>query len=102
MDTPATTPEPLPTTERLARALEATGDPALAGMIMRARAGYYDDFKSPLAMPERQLVIDLRQAGQTGLLERAMDGEFDSTAAESQAWAASEDGQNTFRELFGR
>jgi hypothetical protein len=78
--------EQLPTTERLARALEAANDPALAPMIERARAGHYDDFKSQLDAPITALVRDLRAAGHLELAQRARDGEFDSTPAEGAAW----------------
>lgn len=73
------------TTERLARALEAANAPK--AMIVAARAGCYDDFKSESATPCMDLVRDLTQAGLTFLAERATDGEFDATPAESEAWA---------------
>jgi hypothetical protein len=59
------TDQTIPTTERLARALEAALCPSW--MIDRARAGYYDDFKSDLALPCMQLVADLMGIGQTKL-----------------------------------
>jgi hypothetical protein len=77
-----------PTTERLATALEAAGAPP--GMVDRARAGYYDDFKSELATPCIQLVADLRAAGLDELAARAIDGEFDGTPEESAAWFEAE------------
>jgi hypothetical protein len=76
----------IPTPERLARALEALNDPNLAGMIEKARAGYYDDFKSPLALPEIQLVQDLIALGRRDFAQRVVDGEFDATLEESNAW----------------
>jgi hypothetical protein len=82
--------EQLPTTERLAHALEAANDPALAPMIALARAGHYDDFKSDLATPIVQLVNDLERAGHPELAQRAKDGEFDGTIEEGQAWFESE------------
>jgi len=78
----------IPTTERLAQAMEQAGCPA-DGIAM-ARQGYYDDFKSPLATPIVQLVSDLRANGFLELAQRAMDGEFDSTPEESAAWFESE------------
>ena len=54
----------LPTTERLALALELEGAPAQ--MVDAARAGCYDDFRSESATP--------------------MNGEFDSTQEEAEAW----------------
>ncbi|MBD1995323.1 hypothetical protein H6G00_01590 [Leptolyngbya sp. FACHB-541] len=73
-----------PTTERLARAMEQADCPT--DMIARARAGYYDDYKSELAMPCQQLVADLRAIDKDALVQRAIDGEFDGTPAESEAW----------------
>jgi hypothetical protein len=61
-------------------------------MITAARAGCYDDFKSESATPIMDLVRDLRQAGLTHLAQRAMDGEFDATQEESEAWANGPDG----------
>ena len=73
-----------PTKERLAAAL---GEAGLSVMQQRAAAGYYDDFESPLATPIIQLVTDLRAAGREDLAKLAMNGEWDSTREESQAWA---------------
>jgi hypothetical protein len=71
------------TKERLAQALHAEG---LFGMEAKAREGYYDDYESPLATPIIQLVTDLREHSANGLAKRAMDGEFDGTKEESEAW----------------
>ena len=90
----------LPTTEKLARALEAVNDSKLAEMIRRAREGYYDDFRSPLALPTVQLVHDLIAAGQREMADRAIDGEWDATKEEGEAWARSPEGQEVFRELL--
>jgi hypothetical protein len=87
-----------PTTVRLARALEAALLPV--EMVRRARAGYYHDFLSELAMPETQLVADLRAHGQHALARRVIDGEFDATLEESDAWAESPDGRAVFRSLL--
>lgn len=89
----------IPTTERLARDLEEAGAPA--EMVQLARNGYYDDFKSPLAMPEAQLMHDAREAGLQSIVEGVMDGRWDATREEADAWAASPDGQETFQELLG-
>jgi hypothetical protein len=88
-----------PTTERLARALEEAGAPT--AMIERARQGYYDDFKSPLAMPEMQLLTDARAAGLESIAEGVLRGEWDATKEESDAWARSPEGQAAFQELLG-
>jgi hypothetical protein len=63
---------------RLAAALKEIGAHTMADA---AADGYYDDFKSPLAMPITQLVTDLAKLGTTAALDlrrRAMDGEFDA------------------------
>ena len=101
-------------TARLVRALREL--PTLAvppAMIRRAEAGYYHDYLSPLAMPEMALVNELgslanhpsraRTSGLAlmGLRQRVIDGEFDASKAESDAWAASPEGQATFAELIG-
>jgi len=88
----------IPTTERLARDLEEAGAPA--EMIQRAREGYYDDYKSSLAMPEVQLVADARAAGLDAIVQGVYDGRWDATKEEADAWAASPEGQETFRELL--
>lgn len=88
-----------PTTERLARALEAARAPA--AMVRKARDGYYDDYKSPLAMPETRLYNDAKAAGLHAIAAAVLDGEFDATKEESDAWAASPEGQQAFRDLTG-
>lgn len=75
-----------PTTERLAKALEAGGAPA--EMVRRARAGAYDDYKSESACPCMDLVGELAELGLEDLQTRAMDGEWDATEEEGAAWAA--------------
>lgn len=69
----------LPPGERLARALEACRDPKLAGLTQRARAGYYDEARSPLMLPIVHLIRDLTEAGYPELVRQARRGEFDST-----------------------
>ena len=86
-----------PTAERLARAMAQALCPI--SMVKRAREGYYDDYRSDLAMPLVQLVDELRGIGQHALAERVVAGEFDGTKEESDAWARSPEGQATFREL---
>ena len=75
----------------------------------KARTGYYHDFLSPLDLPEIALINDLGVAAQThpdnaaaimGLRERVMNGDFDASDEESEAWAASPEGQETFRMLI--
>lgn len=90
--------ETLSTKERLAQAIEARRAKAIEAkegnghglavqrMIQRAREGYYDDYESPLATPMINLVNDLRAVGFGDLAERAIDGEFDGTKEEGEAW----------------
>lgn len=72
------------TKERLAKELEANSAPDW--MIKNARNGQYDDFESSNATPIGQLVTDCRKAGLGALAQRAIDGEFDSTKEEADAW----------------
>ncbi len=83
-DTSETVTRQLPTNERLALAMTEARCPDQ--MIRLTRAGHYDDFKSELATPLTQLVIDLQAIGQTELSQRVMEGEFDGTIEESAAW----------------
>jgi hypothetical protein len=100
-------PKPIPpegddeihSTEKLAQALSAVDDPAMYYMVDRARSGYYHSFLSPHALPELELVKDLRELGHLELVARVLDDEFDETMAESDAWSRSEDGQETVSEL---
>jgi len=81
----------------LAGELQAAGAPL--GMIAKARAGYYDDYKSPLATPIMQLVRDLSAAGLPELMARATRGDFDANKEEADAWAASPEGQQAYADL---
>lgn len=98
------------TTEKLARALrEIPGVPE--AMIGKAAGGHYHDYLSPLTFPEIQLVRDLRALASTPatprnsrpllrrLADRVIAGEFDATKEESDEWARSPEGQETFRQL---
>lgn len=98
------------TTAKLARALSAIpGVPR--EMVQRAVDGYYHDFLSPLAMPELQLVADLRELANApampkdsrpllrAMAQQVIDGEYDASKEESDAWARSPEGQETFRQL---
>lgn len=98
------------TTVRLAKALQAIpGVPK--DMIKRAFDGYYHDYLSPLDLPEIQLVADLRSLASLpatprnsrpllrALADAVIAGEYDATKAESDEWARSPEGQETFRQL---
>lgn len=110
----------IPTTERLARALEVLqretglGYP-LARVIDLARKGHYDDYKTTIAYPQTELVRDLAGLVNLGMpaevvervgafIGRVQNGEFDATQAEGEAWARSDEGRATLgilRDFFG-
>jgi hypothetical protein len=104
------------TTAKLVRALREL--PTLAvppAMIRRAEAGYYHDYLSPLALPEMALVNELgglanhpsrsgdpaARVALMALRQRVIDGEFDASKAESDAWARSPEGRAAFASLVG-
>lgn len=87
----------IPTTQKLADALREAGAPE--GMIQEALNGFYDDFKSELPFPISQLASDAKRYGLEVIEARALNGDFDGQAWESDEWAASEEGQAAFREL---
>jgi|SRR6188768_87928 len=98
------------TKDILAQALEDVG---LDAMAEKAATGYYHDFLSPLATPEMQLVSDLafeihfnpdhpHHAGIVALRQRVINGDFDANQAESDEWAASDEGQAAFGALIGK
>jgi hypothetical protein len=85
----------MPTTERVALALEAINAPV--HMIAAARAGRYDDFKSQSATPIGDLVSDLwdlKTPAAQALSERAAGGEFDATREEADDWYRRQGWQN--------
>lgn len=88
------------TKDVLADELEKAG---LKEMADKARTGYYHDFLSPLDMPCMQLSNDLAKAGTQealALRSRHHNGEFDASLEESNAWAESADGKDTFQMLL--
>ena len=88
------------TKDKLADALLAADLPEMAA---KAREGYYDDFLSPLDLPILALATDLAKAGTPAALvlcRRVIDGDFDATREESDAWANSPDGQAVFAKFF--
>lgn len=81
----------------------------LMEMSLQARGGYYHDFLSPLDLPEMALVAALGAAATARpdkalaiqmLMRRVTNGDFDASTEESEAWAQSQDGQDTFRRLI--
>ncbi|MGC0395917.1 MULTISPECIES: hypothetical protein [Bradyrhizobium] len=99
------------TKDKLAAALREVG---LAKMADKAATGYYHDFLSPLDLPEIQLMRDLALAADdagkandatrfceiVALRDRAMNGDFDASAEESDEWAKSPEGQDAMRLLI--
>ena len=87
------------TTEKLALALEEANLPEMA---KAARQGFYHNYLSPLPAPCLQLEADLRSQ-HTDAAEKVrllhLNGEFDATKDESDAWAESPDGKAVFAEL---
>lgn len=96
------------TKDFLAQELRKAG---LSAMADKAATGYYHDYLSPLDLPCQQLAHDLktfanapslsaprRHEVQT-LLARHMNGEFDASKEESEAWASSDEGKETFGKL---
>lgn len=60
-------------------------------MADAAVTGHYDDFLSPLDMPITALITDLRKIDTPAALvvaQQAIDGEFDATEEEADAWFA--------------
>lgn len=87
------------TTEKLASALAEQHLPD--ELIERARAGEFDDFKSPHIAPQHALIDELQKVEYQGdLYERIARGEFDGTAEESKSWIESEDGQAALGDLL--
>jgi hypothetical protein len=87
------------TKDRLADTLRQAELPELAE---RAAAGEFDDFQSVHPFPQIMLAGLLVDAGTDqalALRARLLDGEFDATDEEADAWAESDEGQETFREL---
>lgn len=112
---PPVPPDTEHTTARLVRALRAVPEPgAPISMIERAERGYYHDYLSPLALPEMALAEELaalaRHPTRAGAPAEAilairagvLNGEYDASKAESDAWAASPEGRATFDALRRR
>lgn len=94
------------TKDMLADALREIG---LNDMADKAATGFYHDFLSPLDLPEMQLINELgaamskatdRKDQIMALRMRVIDGDFDASAEESEEWAKSAEGQETFKKLL--
>jgi hypothetical protein len=100
-----------PTPQYLGRVLEWIG--FLEDMPRRAREGHFDDFFAPPEIADgfelHRLVEELKhrktniprisRLRTNAVITAVMEGEFDATKEESDRWAASKDGQETFRKL---
>jgi hypothetical protein len=87
------------TKDKLAAALH---EAELHDLALLAANGHFDDFLSELAFPQIILAEALHKVGTPAayaLRERLMNGEFDATLKEAEAWAESPDGQTTFARL---
>jgi len=113
---PPVPPDTEHSTWRLVAALRAVPEPGAVpeALIQRAEAGHYHDYLSPLALPELALVNELGALANhpsrarlpsglalMGIRQRVIDGEFDATKAESDAWARSPDGRAAMAALMG-
>jgi hypothetical protein len=85
-------------TTRLVAALLKVGAPD--DLVAAALQGAFHDFKSPSATPIIDLVQECERHGLSGIAAAARAGEFDATREEADEWAASADGQATFRQLI--
>lgn len=89
------------TKDKLSAELRNAG---LNEMADKAATGYYHDFLSPLDTPCIQLATDLEAQGTPealALLSRHMDGEFDASKDESDAWMDTSEARGIFQSLCG-
>ena len=91
-----------PTTEKLAQALEELHDPKLVDMIKRARQGYYDDYKSPIADPHLELIADLLVLDCPEMATRAEEGEWNAPSWERREALVKEARELLYREWPGK
>lgn len=96
----------IPTKLRLAAALREAASQAQSHnaakyeeFAQRAETGEFDDYGSAYLCPITQLHSELRAEGFTKFAARVANGEFDATKEESDAWAASPEGQEAARML---
>jgi hypothetical protein len=87
------------TKDRLAAALREI---KLDGLAKRAEKGQFDDFLSPHSMPIHLLAYELAQVATPealALRRRVVNGDFDATPEESEAWANSPEGRAAIGKL---
>lgn len=71
--------------------LESLGHDDLAA---KARKGAYSDFETDSATPQHDLLEDMRgRNGEARVHELVVDGYYDDTRAESDAWAKKQTGE---------
>jgi hypothetical protein len=90
------------TKDILASALRDAGLPLMA---LKAAEGYYHDYLSPLAMPEKQLVSELTIIGTPAALalcERVKNGDYGASEEEEEAWVSSPDGVAAMQALAAK
>lgn len=96
------------TSEILAKALYEAG---LEQLAEEARKDMFHDYLSPHSLPELELEQALRTARNLAsdpqqkekieaVRQRLLDGDFDADTAESEDWARSKEGQDTFNQLM--
>ena len=97
------------TSENLAQVLHSVG---LFDMEAKARRDQYHDYFSDDAFVSLTLERELREARDAqkdpilaqmieAIRQRHLNGDFDASKEESDEWAASPDGQETFRAFLG-
>lgn len=97
-----------PSSEKLAKALDEAG---LTDMAILARQDHFHDFQSDLALPELELdnmlvraiqnCQDLEQKAKImDIRAKHHEGFWDATKEESDKWAKSPEGQETFKSLI--
>jgi hypothetical protein len=94
------------TSQKLADVLRAAGFEDIA---LRAESDEFHDYLSPHAFPEMLLAeiladyavtpITSQHIAALNIRQRLIDGEFDASKEESDAWAASPEGRETFSKL---
>src|SRR5262245_14265251 len=91
--------KPKHTKDKLAEALHEIG---LDELAEQAKLGKYDDYLSDSATPQMDLANELAKVGSVEaitLRRRVIEGDFDATIEESDAWANSKEGQEAFQML---
>lgn len=87
------------TKDKLAQALREIGLDKLAD---KAASGYWHDYLSPLTFPTADIVgrlVALHRPDATRLAEAIMNGEFDASKEEADAWANSPEGKAETAEI---